>query len=141
MFCESFSDKVFEHFFCPRNVGSMPDADAIGKFGDPECGDSLKIYIKVRGNIIEEISFQAFGCVAAIATSSVTTELAKGKSLEDATEITDEDITKALDGLPENKLHCSVLGAGALKDAINNYYSKEIQSYSRKYSDLEEVKK
>jgi len=121
MFCESFSDKVIEHFMCPRNVGSMPDADAIGSCGDPGCGDSLTLYIKVKDNVITDISFLVFGCVAAIASSSMTTELVKGKTLEEALRITDNDIADALDGLPENKIHCSVLGATALKNAIENY--------------------
>ena len=121
MFCESFSDKVIEHFMCPRNIGSMPDADAIGSCGDPGCGDSLTLYIKVKDNVITDISFLVFGCVAAIASSSMTTELAKGKTLEEALRITDNDIADALDGLPENKIHCSVLGATALKNAIENY--------------------
>ena len=121
MFCESFSDKVIEHFMCPRNVGSMPDADGIGSCGDPGCGDSLTLYVKVKDNVITDISFLVFGCVAAIASSSMTTELAKGKTLEEALRITDSDIADALDGLPENKMHCSVLGATALKNAIENY--------------------
>ena len=124
MFCASFSDKVIEHFMSPRNAGSMPDADGIGNGGDPSCGDSLTIYIKVKNNIISDISFLVFGCVAAIATSSMTTELVKGKPLEEALKLTDTDITEALGGLPENKLHCSVLGATALKNAIENYRSK-----------------
>lgn len=122
MFCESFNDKVIEHFMSPRNVGSMPDANAVGACGDPACGDSLTLYIKVKENRIEDISFLVFGCVAAIATSSMTTELVKGKTLEEALQLTDLDITKALGGLPENKLHCSVLGATALRNAIENYY-------------------
>ena len=124
MFCESFSDKVIEHFMCPRNIGSMPDADAIGSCGDPGCGDSLTLYIKVKDNVITDISFLVFGCVAAIASSSMTTELAKGKTLEEALRITDSDIADALDGLPENKMHCSVLGATALKNAIENYSAR-----------------
>ena len=124
MFCCNFSDKVLEHFMTPRNSGSMVDADSIGTAGDPACGDSLTLYIKVKENIIEDISFMVFGCVAAIATSSMTTELAKGKSLDEAYKITDQDIADALDGLPEQKMHCSVLGATALKNAIDNYYSK-----------------
>jgi len=124
MFCESFSDKVIEHFMCPRNVGSMPDADAIGSCGDPGCGDSLTLYIKVKDNVITDISFLVFGCVAAIASSSMTTELVKGKTLEEALRITDNDIADALDGLPENKIHCSVLGATALKTAIENYFAQ-----------------
>lgn len=121
---DEYTDKVIEHFMSPRNVGSMPDADGEGRFGDPGCGDSLTIYIKVQDNKISDISFLVFGCVAAIATSSITTELVKGKTLEEALELTDQDITDALDGLPEYKLHCSVLGAEALKNAIKDYYEK-----------------
>lgn len=124
MFCCNFSDKVLEHFMTPRNSGSMIDADSIGTAGYPSCGDSLTLYIKVKDNIIEDISFMVFGCVAAIATSSMTTVLAKGKSLDEAYTINDQDIADALDGLPEQKMHCSVLGATALKNAIDNYYSK-----------------
>ena len=124
MFCCNFSDKVLEHFMTPRNSGSMVDADSIGTAGDPACGDSLTLYIKVKENIIEDISFMVFGCVDEIATSSMTTEQAKGKSLDEAYKINDQDIADALDGLPEQKMHCSVLGATALKNAIDNYYSK-----------------
>lgn len=124
MACGNFTDKVIEHFKSPRNVGIIDDANGIGSFGEPDCGDSLTIYIKVKDDIIEDISFLAFGCVAAIATSSITTELVKGKTLEDALKLTDKDIAKALDGLPENKMHCSVLGASALKNAIEDYYKK-----------------
>jgi nitrogen fixation protein NifU and related proteins len=124
MYCNSFTDIVMDHFMCPRNIGSMTDADGEGSSGDPECGDFLTIYIKVKDNIIEDISFLVFGCVAAIATSSVTTVLAKGKSLEEALKICEMDIVKALGGLPENKIHCSVLGASALRNAIHNFYTK-----------------
>ncbi|MGI6498375.1 MAG: iron-sulfur cluster assembly scaffold protein [Oscillospiraceae bacterium] len=120
-----FSDTVIEHFMCPQNVGTMPDADAVGTSGDPSCGDSLTLYIKVKDNVIVDISFLVFGCVAAVASSSMTTELAKGKTLEEALHITDADITDALGGLPEHKMHCSVLGAAALKNAIDNYQSQK----------------
>lgn len=122
MCCDGFTDSVLEHFMCPRNVGSMPDADSEGTCGDPACGDSLTIYMKVKDNVITDISFLVFGCVAAIATSSMTTELAKGRALEEALKITDNDIADALGGLPKHKMHCSVLGATALKNAIENYY-------------------
>jgi nitrogen fixation NifU-like protein len=102
----------------------MPNADAEGVCGDPGCGDSLTIFIKVKDNVIVDISFLVFGCVAAIATSSMTTELAKGKTLQEALQLTDTDIAEALGGLPENKMHCSVLGATALKNAIENYRAK-----------------
>lgn len=124
MYCESFTDKVIDHFMAPRNCGTMPDADGEGSFGDPGCGDYLTIQIKVRDNQIKDIKFLVFGCTAAVASSSMTTVLAKGKTLEEALLITDTDIAEALDGLPEHKLHCSVLGASALKNAIDNYYSK-----------------
>ena len=123
MFCCSFNDKVLDHFMNPRNSGEMKNPDCIGNAGDPACGDSLTLYLKIKNNIIIDITFKVFGCVSAIATSSITTELAKGKTLEEAIKITDKDITDALDGLLENKVHCSVLGATALKDAIENYKS------------------
>jgi len=125
---QEFNDKVIDHFMSPRNAGTMPDADAVGSSGDPRCGDALTLYIKVKDDVITEISFLVFGCVAAIATSSMTTDLVKGKTLVEASRLTDEDITQALGGLPEHKLHCSVLGADALKQAIENYYfSREKQ--------------
>lgn len=119
-----YSNKVIEHFMTPRNVGSMVDADGEGSYGDPNCGDSLNIYIKVKHNVIEDISFLVFGCTASVATSSMTTVLAKGKTIEEALEIKEEDIVEALDGLPENKLHCSNLGVQALRSAINDYLEK-----------------
>ena len=106
---------------CPQNAHSMPNADAEGSFGDPACGDALTVYLKVKDNRIEEISYLVFGCCASIATSSMTSVLAKRKTLEEALSITEEDIVLALDGLPENKLHCSNLGVSALRNAINNY--------------------
>ena len=121
MACADFSDKTIEHFMQPQNVGYMEDADAVGISGEKGCGDSLAIFIKVQDNVISDISFLVFGCVAAVASSSMTTELAKGKTLEEAAKITDACIVEALDGLPENKLHCSVLGAAALQNAIANY--------------------
>lgn len=114
-----------EHFKNPRNMGEMTDADAVGEHGNPTCGDLMHIYIKVGEEngekIIKDISFQTFGCAAAIATSSMVTELAKGKSLEEASNISRDDVAESLDGLPPIKLHCSNLAADALKDAINNY--------------------
>ncbi len=116
-----YSEKVMEHFMCPQNVHSMPDADAEGSYGDPACGDYLTFYLKVKDNRIEEISYLVFGCCASIATSSMMSVLVKGKTLEQALSVTEEDIVRALDGLPEKKLHCSNLGASALYNAINNY--------------------
>jgi nitrogen fixation NifU-like protein len=116
-----YSDKVMDHFRNPRNMGQMSDADAVGEFGNPVCGDLMYIYIKVKNNIIEDISFQTFGCGAAIATSSKVTELAKGKSLEEAEAITRDQVAESLGGLPPEKLHCSNLASDALKDAIKKY--------------------
>ena len=116
-----FTDQVIDHFSNPRNIGVMEDADAKGTGGDSKCGDFLTIYIKVRENVIEDISFLVQGCIAAIATSSMTTELAKGKTLEDALKISNIMIADALGGLPEEKMHCSVLGAAALTNAIKEY--------------------
>lgn len=119
-----YSDKVIEHFMSPRNVGTMVDADGEGTYGDPNCGDFLTIYIKVKDNIIEDISFLVFGCTASVATSSMTTVLAKGKTIEEALKIEDEDIVEALDGLPREKQHCSNLGVQALRNAIKDYLEK-----------------
>ena len=110
---------------CPQNAYSMPNADAEGSYGNPSCGDYLTVYLKVKDNRIEKISYLVFGCCASIATSSMTSVLAKGKTLEEALNITEEDIVRALDGLPENKLHCSNLGASALRNAINNYLKEK----------------
>ena len=129
-----YSDKVIEHFMCPQNAYSMPDADAEGSFGDPTCGDYLTIYIKVKDNRISEISFLVLGCPAAIATSSMTTVLAKGKILDEALEISEEDVIHALDGLPENKVHCSNLGVSALRNAINNYINRMEDSHENSNS-------
>jgi nitrogen fixation NifU-like protein len=119
-----YSEKVIEHFMCPQNAHSMLDADAEGSFGDPHCGDYLTVYIKVSDGYIEDISYLVFGCCASIATSSMTSVLAKGKSLDEAIKITEEDIIEALDGLPEHKVHCSNLGVSALRNAIKNYLYK-----------------
>ncbi len=129
-----YSDKVIEHFMCPQNAYSMPDADAEGSFGDPTCGDYLTIYIKVKDNRISEISFLVFGCTAAIATSSMTTVLAKGKTLDEALEISEEDVIYALDGLPENKVHCSNIGVSALRNAIDNYINRMEDSHENSNS-------
>lgn len=122
-----FSDLVIEHFREPRNVGQMADADAQGTCGEPNCGDSLTIFIKVNEGVITDISYLVYGCVAAIATSSMTSVMAKGKTLEQAYRITNEDIMAELGGLPDYKLHCSVLGASALQKAIENYRLKQSQ--------------
>jgi len=118
-----YSDKVMEHFKNPRNMGEMEDADSVGEVGNPTCGDLMYIYIKVKDNVIKDISFQTFGCGAAIATSSMITELAKGKTLEEGMKITRKDVADALDGLPPIKMHCSNLAADGLHKAIENYLS------------------
>lgn len=116
-----YSEKVLEHFKNPKNVGEMKDADGMGTVGNPVCGDMMSMYIKVKDDKIEDISFKTFGCGAAIATSSMTTELAKGKTLDEAMGITRKDVAEALDGLPPVKMHCSNLAADALHEAIKNY--------------------
>lgn len=122
---EEYSDIVVDHFINPRNMGVISNSNGEGTNGDPDCGDYLNIYIRVENNIIEDISFLVFGCPASVATSSMTTELSKKKTLEEALKITEEDIISALGGLPEHKKHCSNLGVAALKDAIEDYYKKD----------------
>jgi nitrogen fixation protein NifU and related proteins len=119
-----YTDKVIEHFTNPRNAYIMPDCDSYGTIGDPACGDSLTFYLRIKDDRIEEVSYLVLGCCGAIATSSMTSVLAKGKTLEEALRIREEDIIAALDGLPESKVHCSILGVKALQKAIDNYYSK-----------------
>ena len=119
-----YTQKVVDHFMNPRNKGKPKDYDAVGKVGNPICGDVMYIYIKVNGNKIKYIGWETMGCAAAIATSSMITELAKGKTLEEAEKITKKDIADALDGLPPIKMHCSNLAADGLKKAIENYRKK-----------------
>jgi len=120
-----YSEKVLDHFKNPRNVGEIKDADAEGTVGNPVCGDMMTMYIKVKDDVIEDIKFKTFGCGAAIATSSMTTELAKGKTLDVAMEISRKDVADALDGLPPVKMHCSNLAADALHEAIKSYREKK----------------
>jgi len=120
-----YTEKVKEHFFHPRNVGEIKNADGIGKVGNPTCGDVMAIYIKVKDNRISDIKFKTFGCTAAIATSSILTEMAKGKTLDEALKITRDDVANELGGLPAIKLHCSNLAADALREAIKDYRSKK----------------
>ncbi|MDW7738917.1 MAG: Fe-S cluster assembly scaffold protein NifU [Bacillota bacterium] len=116
-----YNEKVVDHFTNPRNVGELTDADAIGETGSFKCGDTMKIFLKVKDNRIEDIKFLTFGCGAAIASSSMMTEMVKGKTLDEAMEISNKDVSDRLGGLPPLKLHCSNLAADALHDAINNY--------------------
>ena len=120
-----YSKKVMEHFMNPRNVGTIENPDGYGKVGNPVCGDLMEMYIKVKDDIITDIKFQTFGCGSAIATSSMVTELAKGKHADEAMEITRGDVASELDGLPPQKMHCSNLAADALHEAIKDYISKK----------------
>ncbi|MGD2201190.1 MAG: Fe-S cluster assembly scaffold protein NifU [Candidatus Bathyarchaeota archaeon] len=120
-----YSEKVLDHFRNPRNVGEIKDADGVGTVGNPVCGDMMSVYIKVEDDKIKDIKFRTFGCGAAIATTSMTTELAKGKTLDEAMEITREKVADELDGLPPVKMHCSNLASDALHEAIKDYREKK----------------
>lgn len=120
-----YSEKVLDHYRNPRNVGKIDDADLIGEAGSLACGDSLKLYIKLDGNVIKDAKFLTFGCGSAVASSSILTEMIIGKTLEEASKITNKDIAQELDGLPQEKMHCSVMGHEALEDALNKYFGKE----------------
>ncbi|HVP40969.1 MAG TPA: Fe-S cluster assembly scaffold protein NifU [Candidatus Krumholzibacteriaceae bacterium] len=120
-----YTEKVMEHFRNPHNMGEIPDADGVGTVGNPVCGDLMTIYIKVKDNRIEDIKFKTFGCGAAVATSSMVTDLAKGKTLEEAIKITRGDVANELGGLPPIKMHCSNLAADALHAAIEDYQKKQ----------------
>lgn len=122
-----YSDKVMDHFMNPRNVGDMEDADGVGIEGNPTCGDAMKIYIKVDNDRIVDAKFKTFGCGAAIAVSSMVTEIVKGKTIDEALTISKETVADALGGLPAQKMHCSNLGADALRKAIEDYQSKKKQ--------------
>ena len=119
-----YSEKVMDHFMNPRNVGTIEDADGIGEVGNAKCGDIMKIYIKVDNNIITDVKFNTFGCGSAIASSSMATEMIKGKSIDEALELTNKAVAEALDGLPAHKMHCSVLAEEAIKDAIDDYNNR-----------------
>lgn len=123
----AYSEKVIDHMRNPRNVGELKDADGIGRVGNAVCGDIMSVFIKVKNNLITDIKFQTMGCGAAIATSSIITELAKGKTIEDALKITRQDVADALGGLPPIKMHCSNLAADALHEAIHDFKEKQKQ--------------
>jgi nitrogen fixation protein NifU and related proteins len=123
-----YSEKVMDHFMNPRNVGEIPDSDGIGNVGNPVCGDIMRMYIKVKDNVITDVKFKTFGCGAAIATSSMVTQMAKGKTIEEALKITREDVAKELGGLPPQKMHCSNLAAEALEAAIKDYREKQAKA-------------
>ncbi len=120
-----YSEKVMDHFANPRNVGEIPDADGVGEVGNAKCGDIMKMYLKIDGGIITDVKFKTFGCGAAVATSSMATELIKGKPIEEALKLTNKAVIEALDGLPAAKLHCSVLAEQAMKSAIADYYRRQ----------------
>jgi len=120
-----YSEKVMDHFTNPRNAGDLPEADGIGKVGNPVCGDMMTFYIKVQDDKISDVRFKTFGCVAAISVSSMVSEMAIGKTLKEARLITNKSVADALDGLPKEKLHCSNLGAEALAKAIDDYEEKK----------------
>jgi nitrogen fixation NifU-like protein len=120
-----YSDKVMDHFTNPRNVGEISNPDGVGEEGNPVCGDMMTFYIKVKDNRLEDVKFKTFGCGAAIAVSSMVSEMAKGRTIEEARKITPELVAKELEGLPKNKFHCSNLGAQALNKAIDDYVAKK----------------
>ncbi len=121
----AYSEKVMDHFKNPRNVGKMDDADGIGEVGNAKCGDIMKIYIKVNDDVITDVKFNTFGCGSAIATSSMATEMIKGKPIAEALKISNAAVAEALDGLPSAKMHCSVLAEEAVKAAVQDYYDKK----------------
>lgn len=126
-----YSEKVMEHFRNPRNVGEIPDADGIGEVGNARCGDIMKIYLKIKDGVIEDVKFNTFGCGSAIASSSMATEMIKGKPLSQALELTNKAVAEALDGLPAHKMHCSVLAEEAIRAAIKDYYDKNGIEYDK----------
>ena len=119
-----YSEKVMDHFRNPRNVGDIPDADGVGEVGNAKCGDIMKMYLKIEDGIIVDVKFETFGCGSAIATSSMATELIKGKRVDEALKLTNQAVVEALDGLPAHKIHCSVLAEEAVRAAIKDYYDK-----------------
>ncbi len=120
-----YSEKVMDHFTNPRNVGEIADADGVGEVGNAKCGDIMKMYLKIEGDVIRDVKFKTFGCGAAIATSSMATELIKGKTIDEALKLTNKAVVEALEGLPPAKLHCSVLAEQAMKSAIADYYKRQ----------------
>ena len=119
-----YSEKVMDHFMNPRNVGIIENADGVGEVGNAKCGDSMKIYLKIENDTIADVKFETFGCGSAIASSSMATEMIKGKSIQDAMALTNKAVAEALDGLPLHKMHCSVLAEEAIKNALKDYYDR-----------------
>ncbi|MBQ3077810.1 MAG: Fe-S cluster assembly scaffold protein NifU [Clostridia bacterium] len=120
-----YSEKVMDHFMSPRNVGEIADANAIGEVGNPTCGDIMRIYMKIENGVIQDVKFKTFGCGAAVATSSMATEMVKGKTIAEALQLSNKAVADALDGLPPVKLHCSVLAEDAIKAALIDYYKRQ----------------
>ena len=129
-----YSEKVMDHFENPRNVGELPDANAVGQVGNAKCGDIMKIYMKIEDGVIKDVRFKTFGCGAAVATSSMATELVKGKTVEEALSLTNKAVMEALDGLPPAKVHCSVLAEEAIGAAIADYYKRQGKEFSPKHT-------
>ena len=127
-----YSEKVMDHFTHPRNVGVIEDADGVGEVGNAKCGDIMKIYLKIKDDVINDVKFETFGCGSAIASSSMATEMIKGKPVKDAMQLTNKAVAEALDGLPAHKLHCSVLAEEAIKAALKDYYDKNGIPYDEK---------
>ena len=126
-----YTDTVMDHFMHPRNVGEIADADGVGEVGNAKCGDIMKMYLKIKDGKIEDVKFETFGCGSAIASSSMATEMIKGKSIEDALALTNKEVVDALGGLPAHKLHCSVLAEEAVKSAVKDYYDKNGIAYDK----------
>ena len=126
-----YSDKVMDHFMNPRNVGEIADADGVGEVGNAKCGDIMRMYIKVKDDVITDCKFNTFGCGSAIATSSMATELIKGKPISEALELSNKAVVEALDGLPAHKIHCSVLAEEAVRAAVKDYYDKNGIAYDK----------
>ena len=127
-----YSEKGMDHFMHPRNVGIIENADGVGEVGNAKCGDIMKIYLKIEGDIIADVKFETFGCGSAIASSSMATEMIKGKSIDDAMTLTNKAVAEALEGLPAHKLHCSVLAEEAIKSALKDYFDKNGIPYDKK---------
>ncbi len=127
-----YSEKVMDHFKNPRNVGVIEDADGVGEVGNAKCGDIMKIYLKIKDNVIDDVKFETFGCGSAIASSSMATEMIKGQPLSEALKLSNKAVAQALDGLPAHKMHCSVLAEEAIKAAVKDYYDKNGISYDKK---------
>ena len=133
-----YTDTVMDHFLHPRNVGEIADADGVGEVGKAKCGDIMKMYLKINDNVIEDVKFETFGCGSAIASSSMATELIKGKTIDEALAVTNKQVVDALGGLPAHKLHCSVLAEESIKSAVKDYYDRNNIPYDKSEFPVEE---